>query len=103
MFCKISEQPCRVLSPLANVEITEKEALSLNIKLSKPRQVQWIHGDESLTDELDKIKISVCDDQLEHSLTIVDTSVKENGTFVARIDDRDYGVITSACSVTVKG
>lgn len=103
LFCKISEQPCRVLLPLANVEIMEKETLSLNVKLSKPRQVQWMHGDESLTDELDRIKLSVSDNQLEHSLAIVDASVKENGTFVARIDDRGYGFITSACSVTIKG
>ena len=75
----------------------------MTIVLSKPRQVKWKKGSESISGDDERFRASVSDSGLEHSLTISDISVEDNGSLTVEIDDKSYGTITSSATVTVKG
>lgn len=60
-------------------------------------------GSESISGDDDRFKVYSSDSGLEHTLTITDVSVQDNGVFTTEIDDKDYGIITSSSTITVKG
>lgn len=92
-----------MITSLNNLEITENDLLSLSVTLSKPRQLQWMKDDHIILLDDKRIKAEVDVTGLEYNLTIANVSVKDSGDFTARVDDRDYGVISSVSRVSVKG
>lgn len=99
----ILELPCSIITSLEDMEILEQETASLKIVLSKPRQVKWMKGSESISDDNERFKVSSSDSSLEHTLTISDITTEDGGIFTAEVDDKDYGTITSSATITVKG
>ena len=77
--------------------------VSMKIVLSKPRQVKWMKGSETISADDERFRASVSDSGLEHTLTISNISTEDNGVFTAEVDDKDYGCITSSSTITVKG
>lgn len=98
-----SEQPCSVITPLENTEVTEKGTTVLKIVLSKSRPVKWLTGSESILGDDERFKASSSDSGLEHTLTISNISTEDSGIFTAEVNDNDYGNITSSATLTVKG
>lgn len=82
----------------------EEETACLKVVLTKPRDVRWKKGGESISLDDERLKASSSSDsRLEHELTISAISTEDNGTFTAEVDDGDYGTITSSAKITVKG
>lgn len=89
--------------PLQDFDVMEAETISLKLVLSKPRQVTWLRGLETISGEDSRCQIFSSDDGLEHTLTIARTSVDDSGIYAVQVDDNEYGSVTSSCSVTIKG
>lgn len=102
-FNEFLEKPCKILSPLTDLWATESETVSLVVMLSKPRNVAWFIKDKQISSADDRFKQSVSENGTEHSLLITSVSHEENCTFRADVDNKEYGIISSSCSVSVKG
>lgn len=92
-----------VVEPLEDMEVLEKNSVSLSLVLSKPRKVTWMKGKEPLPAETARYTASLERDGLEHRLTIASISLEDNGVFTAQVDDGEYGAVSSTCTLTVTG
>jgi len=83
--------------------VLEKKTTSLMVVLTKPRQVKWIKGSTPISVDDERFRASSSDDGLEHTLTITNVSMEDNGIFTIEVDDKNYGTITSLSTIAVKG
>jgi len=98
-----TERPCEILTSLKDLEVIEKESVSLTVALSKSRHVQWVKDDVPIPADDLRFQVSEFDSGLKHTLTVSEVTLEENCIFRADVADNTYGVISSSCAVTVKG
>lgn len=95
-----TEEPCKVITPLKDVDTVEDDSVTLILEISKPRQVTWFKGGAAVSE---RFKVGVDDKGVRHTLTVDKVLMEDNAEFTAQIDDLRYGMVTSKCHVTVKG
>lgn len=81
---------------------TEGDALTLRILLTKPRNVVWMRGSDPVASD-DRCQATVDSTGTEHTLAVSVVKVEDSGEYAARVNDNLYGIMTSACKVTIKG
>lgn len=81
----------------------ENEDWIIRLSLSKPREVKWLKGSDSIIETSEKYEVSVTDDGLTHTLTIQNIVMGDGGVYTVEINDKEYGAITSFASLNVKG
>ena len=96
------EMACEVVKSTKDAEIIEKDKLIVNVRLSKPRKVVWLHNDNTIESD-ERATISASSDGLDHTVTINCATLDDNGTYVAQVDDLDYGTLQTSCNISVKG
>ena len=74
--------------------------MHMYLKLSKERHVTWFKDTQQI---IPSERLLVCDSELEHQLRIEDASVQDSGSYSAQVDDNQYGLVMSKCTVVVKG
>ena len=84
------------------MSVTENDQACLSLKLSKARRVNWLRNSSPVVPD-DRFQVSVSAEGLEHSLTIQEASLPDVGEYMVEIDDLEYGVLKSTCSLDVKG
>ena len=84
------------------MSVTENDRACLSLKLSKARKVNWLRNSSPIVPH-DRFQVSVSAEGLEHSLTIQEASLPDVGEYMVEIDDLEYGVLKSTCSLDVKG
>ena len=65
--------------------------------------MSWTIGGQPVSSDDNRITVAVTDNGLAHTLTISDISMDESGPIAAEVDDNLYGMLTSNCTITVKG
>lgn len=88
---------------LEDAEAVEQSHASLNLTLSKPREVKWAKGDEAIKCDDVKIKSYISESGLEHKLFFNDLDLEDGGMYTAHVEDDSYGTLTSSCTLSVKG
>lgn len=81
----------------------ENEDWIISLSLSKPREVKWLKGSDSIIETSEKYEVSVTDDGLTHTLIIRNIVMGDGGVYAVEINDKEYGAITSFASLNVKG
>lgn len=102
-FFSFKELPCAINKPLMDIEVTENDTISMSIILSKSRLVKWLKGESPISFEDGRFASAVTDNGLEHTLTVSRVLVEDSAIFTAEIDDKEYGLKFSSCSMLVKG
>ena len=96
------EMACEVVKWTKDAEITEKDKLIVNVQLSKPRKVVWLHNNNTIKSD-ERVTISASPNGLDHTVNINCATLYDNGIYVAQVDDLDYGTLKTSCNVSVKG
>lgn len=81
----------------------ENEDWIISVSLSKPREVKWSKGSDSVLKTSEKYEVSVTEGGLVHTLRIQNIVMHDGGLYTAEINDKEYGAITSSASLSVKG
>ena len=93
---------CQVVvnSRLKNKEAMEQETVTLEMKISQPRQVSWFKDDLPITNST-KFKLYVKSGGLDHSLQIINVSLQESGVYSVHVADDNKEL--SSCKLIIKG
>ena len=91
-----------ILKPLKNENVLETKTILLSVSISKPQQAYWYKDDCQIVED-GRAKIQVNSGGLHHTLAITNASLEDSGDYSFNIDDGVGGMVSSQCTITVKG
>ena len=97
---QVLEAPAKVVKPMHNQEVIEKQTAVFDCTLSKPRlKVSWYRNDTKLSEDE---RIHFAQEGKVYKLIINDSQLEDKATY--RIKYEEYGVLAeSAAQLNVKG
>ena len=96
----ILERPCTFVNSLYDIEVYEKESITITANISKPRHAFWLKDEQPLADNK-RFKIQIKNEGFQHRLTITNAYILDDGEIFFNIDDGANGITSSSCKLTV--